>query len=49
MKQIRIIFTSDIHGYFYPTDYLDRERKPKGLLHIAQAFHKDGNTLILDG
>ena len=49
MKQIRIIFTSDIHGYFYPTDYLDRERKPKGLLHIAQAFRKDGNTLILDG
>lgn len=49
MKQVRIIFTSDIHGYFYPTDYLDRERKPKGLLHIAQIFHKDGNTLILDG
>lgn len=49
MRQIRIIFTSDIHGYFYPTDYLDRKRKPKGLLHIAQTFHKDGNTLILDG
>ncbi|MFH7428722.1 hypothetical protein, partial [Pseudomonas syringae group genomosp. 7] len=49
MKQVRIIFTSDIHGYFYPTDYLDRERKPKGLLHIAQTFQKDGNTLILDG
>ena len=49
MKQIRIIFTSDIHGYFYPTDYLDRERKSKGLLHIAQTYHKDGNTLILDG
>lgn len=49
MKQIRIIFTSDIHGYFYPTDYRDRERKPKGLLHIAQTFHKDGNTLIMDG
>ena len=49
MKQVRIIFTSDIHGYFYLTDYLDRERKPKGLLHIAQTFHKDGNTLILDG
>lgn len=49
MRQIRIIFTSDIHGYFYPTDYLDRKRKPKGLLHIVQTFHKDGNTLILDG
>ena len=49
MKQVRIIFTSDVHGYFYFFFYLDRERKPKGLLHIAQTFHKDGNTLILDG
>ncbi|MEQ2041765.1 bifunctional metallophosphatase/5'-nucleotidase [Mediterraneibacter gnavus] len=49
MNQIRIIFTSDIHGYFYPTDYTDRIKKAKGLLHIAQYFHKDGNTMILDG
>ncbi len=49
MEQIRIIFTSDIHGYFYPTDYREKLKKSKGLLHIAQSFHKDGNTLILDG
>ena len=49
MDQIRIIFTSDIHGYFYPTDYIDRAKKAKGLLHIAQYFHKDGNTMVLDG
>ncbi|MDO4437860.1 MAG: bifunctional UDP-sugar hydrolase/5'-nucleotidase [Eubacteriales bacterium] len=49
MKRIRVIFTSDVHGYFYPTDYADRTKKAKGLLHIAQYFHKDGNTMILDG
>ena len=49
MKQVRIIFTSDIHGYFFPTDYMDRTKKPKGLLHIAQHFQKDGNTLVVDG
>lgn len=49
MKKIKIMFTSDIHGHFYPTDYLDSKKKPAGLFHIAQEFHKDENTLILDG
>ena len=50
MKQVlRIIFTSDVHGYFFPTDYNDRNEKPMGLFHIASRFNKDENTLIIDG
>lgn len=50
MKQVlRIIFTSDVHGYFFPTDYNDRNEKPMGLFHIASKFNKDENTLIIDG
>src|SRR5699024_8592702 len=50
MKQVlRIIFTSDVHGYFFPTDYNDRNEKPMGVFHIASKFNKDENTLIIDG
>ena len=48
-KNLRIIFTSDIHGYFFNTDYMDREIKPQGLLHLATRYNKDDETLIIDG
>lgn len=48
-KSIRIYFTSDIHGYFYPTDYADKKEKNIGLLKCANQFEKDGNTLTIDG
>ncbi|MFA9378844.1 MAG: bifunctional UDP-sugar hydrolase/5'-nucleotidase [Lachnotalea sp.] len=48
-KRIKIYFTSDIHGYFYPTNYADRKEKELGLLKCANQFEKDGNTLIMDG
>ena len=34
MKQLKIYFTSDLHGYIYPTDYTDTIEKPIGLLNI---------------
>ncbi len=35
MKQLKIYFTSDLHGYVYPTDYTDRTEKPKiGRAHV---------------
>lgn len=46
---IKIYFTSDIHGFFYPTNYADRKEKDIGLLKCANQFEKDGNTLIIDG
>lgn len=48
MKNIKIYFTSDIHGYIYPTDYTDNNKKPLGLLNIIHSFNKDENTLIID-
>lgn len=48
MKNLKIYFTSDLHGYIYPTDYIDRSKKNIGLLNIINQFKKDGNTLIID-
>ena len=48
-KKLRIYFTSDLHGYIYPTDYRSREERDIGLFKCANRFEKDGNTLIIDG
>lgn len=48
-KNLRLIFTSDIHGYFFPTDFISEDKKQLGLLHIASKFNKNENTLIIDG
>ena len=34
MKNLIIYFTSDLHGYVYPTDYVDKSEKNIGLLKI---------------
>ena len=49
MKKLKIYFTSDLHGYVYPTDYRDDKEKSMGILNIINQFNKDGNTLIIDG
>lgn len=46
---MKIYYTSDVHGYFFPTDYLDRDFKETGLLCCADNYIKDENTLIIDG
>lgn len=48
-KNLKIYFTSDVHGYFYPTSYGDCLEKPMGLFACASNFEKDENTLIIDG
>lgn len=48
-KQLNIYFTSDLHGYVYPTDYRGLGEKDIGLLKCANRFRKDGNTLVIDG
>ncbi len=48
MKNLKIYFTSDLHGYIYPTNYVDRSEKNIGLLNIINQYHKDENTLIID-
>lgn len=49
MKNLKIYFTSDVHGYVYPTDYLEKSMKDIGLLNCINQYKKDGNTLIIDG
>ena len=46
MKNLKIYFTSDMHGYLYPTNYIDKEQKSIGLINMINDFKKDGNTLI---
>lgn len=44
---LTVYFTSDIHGYLFPTSFQDSEPHPMGLLSMR--FPKDGNTLVIDG
>ena len=44
---LTVYFTSDIHGYLYPTSFQTMEPQPMGLLSMH--FPKDENTLIIDG
>ena len=48
-KTLSICFTSDTHGYLYPTSYADSADRPMGLMKLASAFPHDDNTLIIDG
>ncbi len=47
MDRLTVYFTSDTHGYLYPTDFCDSRPRPMGLLSMR--FPKDENTLIIDG
>ena len=49
MRTCTVYYTSDIHGYLFPTTYADDTVRPLGLLSAASLFQKDSNTLILDG
>lgn len=51
MKKLRICFTTDTHGYVFPTNFYSKTENnlPMGLLKCAAAFCKDENTLIIDG
>lgn len=48
-RKVKIYYTSDVHGYFYPTSYGDREVKPMGLFACASEYKKDDDTLVIDG
>lgn len=48
-KKLKIYFTSDTHGYFYPTTYGDLIPKNVGLFSCVPNWEKDENTLVIDG
>lgn len=45
--KLTVWFTSDTHGYLYPTDFSSSQPRPQGL--FSMSFPKDGNTLVIDG
>ncbi len=47
MSRLTIYFTSDTHGYLYPSNFASKQPRPMGLL--AMSFPKDENTLVIDG
>lgn len=49
MEPVTIYYTSDTHGYLFPTNYVDDEIRPMGMLQAMHQFHKDENTIIIDG
>ncbi|MEX0381481.1 bifunctional UDP-sugar hydrolase/5'-nucleotidase [Leuconostoc sp. MS02] len=49
MTQFKIYYTSDVHGYLLPTDYIKNGSQPLGLSNVAVNYEKDGNTIIVDG
>ncbi len=49
MRELKIYFTTDIHGYFSPINYADGSRCASGAACCFSGFAKDGNTLVLDG
>lgn len=48
-QNLTIYFTSDVHGYFSPTNYATGGTGKTGLANCMNAFSRDGNTLIIDG
>ncbi len=46
-NRLTLYFTSDTHGYVYPTDFLSPGMLRQGLL--CMRFLKDGNTIVIDG
>ncbi len=47
MAKLTIYFTSDTHGYLYPSNFASKQPRNMGLLSMR--FPKDENTLVIDG
>ena len=47
-KRLNICFTSDVHGYLFPTDYVSPDGRDMGLMKLSAAFPRDEDTLLLD-
>lgn len=47
--KLKIIHTSDLHGYFFPTNYLDRKIKETAYLSLLNNIEKDEHVILTDG
>ena len=50
MKKIRLLATSDVHGYIYPYSYADGTNFNGGFARLKTLIDalRDENTLVLD-
>ena len=48
-RALNLYFTSDLHAQIFPVDYASGKKQDIGLFECANRFHKDGNTLVIDG
>lgn len=48
-SRLTVYFTSDSHGFLFPTNYFDRAVRPMGLTGLIGRVPGDGNTLLIDG
>ncbi len=48
-RELKIYFVSDMHGYFCPTTYADREERAIGWFSCYPQVEPDENTLLIDG
>ena len=48
VRKLKILYTSDVHGYLFPTNYAAKDEMPMGLFKLEAAFERDGNTLVID-
>lgn len=46
---MRIVYTSDVHSYLFPTTYYEKGERNVGLMRIAESFEKDDDTVVVDG
>lgn len=48
--EIKLLFTTDLHGYIFPTDYISKEEKNIGLSKLSTIIdeEKDENTILID-
>lgn len=48
--KLKLLFTSDIHGYILPTDYIEKEEKNIGLSKLSTLIgeERDDNTILID-
>jgi len=46
---MKLFFTSDIHGYFYPSDYITTNDKKIGIFRNLMQINKGQDDLLIDG
>ncbi len=49
IKGLRILYTADTHGCFFPPRGYGEEDPAPGLLKLISSFERDENTLVIDG